>query len=166
MSLSLCLLLLGTVASAVHGGGLLVWSILVNFRRQISHVPTEGLIRVYRAWGAVSGVSLGLWILSSVGRFPSVMRPGFDFPQSYALSWGSWVENLTTLRVVAFGILWVSYTILEVWTLEPCRQLDKDGRITDRVAYEGTVRKVGMQLSLNSTLFLVVQLLGALGGRP
>lgn len=158
--------ILAAIGASVHGGGLLVWAILLNFRGNLRWVPTEMLIRVYRGWGPVSGVALGIWILGALWRYPLIAHPGLGFPDCYKLGWGTLVENLTTIRAVAFGLMWVNYTRLEVWILEPCRQLDKDGEIVDRPKYEETVKRVSRQLALNALLFLLVAVLGALGARP
>lgn len=142
-----------------------MWATLFLFRSRIQ-VPEEMLVRVYRAWGPVAGLSLGVWIFSQLYRFPGIANPGLGFPDSYRLGWGNWVHNLTTSRALLFGLLWVSYVILEVWTLEPCRLLDKDGVIQDRAVYSQTVRRVTRQLAFNALLLLGIVGLSALGARP
>lgn len=166
ISLMSAMVVLGTIASAVHGAGLLVFSILLAFRRNLTYVPTEVLIRIYRGFGPVSGVSMGLWILSLLYRYPLIANPQATFPLNYMLRWGGLIDNLTLVRAVAFGILWINYTRLEVWVLEPCRQLDQAGTITDPARYEQTVTRVTRNLICNALLFLIVVSLGALGARP
>ena len=157
---------LQAVAAAVHGGGILVWATLFLFRSRQTFVPVEVLVRLYRAWGPVSGLSLGVWIFSQLYRFPGIANPGLPFPDAYLLGWGNWVQNLTTVRAALFGLLWVSYLVLEVWTLEPCRLLDRDGVIQDPPAYLATVGKITRQLVFNALLVIAIVSLSALGARP
>lgn len=157
---------LQAVAAAIHGGGILVWAILFLFRGRLSHVPVEVMVRLYRAWGPVQGLSLGVWVFSQLYRFPGIANLGLAFPDSYLLGWGSWVHNLTTVRAALFGLLWVSYLVLEVWTLEPCRLLDKDGVIQDPSTYQATVGRITKQLVFNALLVIAIVSLSALGARP
>ena len=166
ISVTSAMVILGTVASSVHGAGLLVFSILLAFRGNLTFVPTEVLIRIYRGWGPVSGVSMGLWILSLLYRYPQVAHPHEEFPWNYLLRWGGLIDNLTLARAIVFGLLWINYTRLEVWVLEPCRQLDQNGTITDPARFEATVSRVTRNLIFNALLFLIVVSLGALGARP
>jgi hypothetical protein len=158
--------ILQAVAGAVHGGGILVWATLFLFRGRLSHVPVEVMVRLYRAWGPVQGLSLGVWVFSQLYRFPGIANPGLPFPDSYLLGWGNWVNNLTTMRAALFGLLWVSYLVLEVWTLEPCRLLDKDGVIQDPSTYLATVQRITRQLVFNALLVIAIVSLSALGARP
>lgn len=165
LSLAAVTAVVAGVAGTAHCGGLAVWAVLVNGRRLLSDVPTEMVIRVYRGWGAAQGLSLGLWILAMLVRYPGQANPGRPFPESYALAWGGLVDRLTLIRAVCFGLLWVSYLILEVWTLEPCRRLDQGGQITDPARYEAAAGRVGRHLLVNALLAAAVVGLGALGAR-
>ena len=165
LSVSAVAAVVAGIAGAAYCGGLAVWAALVNGRRLLTHVPTEMVIRVYRGWGAAQGLALGLWIFAILARYPIQANPGRAFPESYALVWGGLVDRLTVIRAVCFGAMWVSYLLLEVWTLEPCRQLDQGGQVTDRARYEAAAGRVGRHLLLNALLAAAVVGLGALGAR-
>lgn len=153
------------VAATIHVGGLVVWALLINFRGLLAHVPVEALVRVYRGWGPVQGLSLGVWIAAMLVKYPMQAHPGKGFPDCYRLVWGGLIDQLTFVRAVCFGVLWVSYLLLEVWSLEPCRQLDRDGRVSDPARYAAAVGRVSRHLALNALLGLAVVALGAFGAR-
>jgi hypothetical protein len=150
------------LAGMAHGGGLVVFAILLNARRAMQHVRDEDVVRVYRAWGAGSGLSLGALIFSSAWLYATTVNPGQGLPDAFALPTD---DPLTVARVGLFGALWVSYVVLEIWTLDPCRSLDK-GDIVDRAAYAAATNRVARHLAFNAALFCVVVALGAMGARP
>ncbi len=148
------------VAGALgYGGPLIAFSLLLLFRARIPWVQTEDLVRVYRTWGAGSGVSLGLLTYAAVWHYAVTVNPGADFPASHALRWDTELDVLRSVQVLLYGAGWISYTALEVWTLEPCRKLDQGGLVTDRDAYEAAARTVRSHLTFNAVLFLAVALL-------
>jgi hypothetical protein len=71
---------------------------------------------------------------------------------------------LSSLAEALFLLLICSYTILEVWTQEPLRQLDGPEGPTDAAAYALARRRVGRHLLLNLGLFLLVLVLWAGAG--
>lgn len=148
--------LIYTVAGLVYGGALLTFALLLNFRASIPHVRDQDVVRVYRAFGAGFGISLGLTLYAVIWHYPSVVNPAASFPASYTLP----ADPLLLARVLLLGFGWVSYTILEVWTLEKCRQLDKNGVVTDPVAYAAVTGRVARHLALNAALFATVVALG------
>ena len=157
---------LAAVAGMIHGGGLVAFALLLNFRRAIPHVRDEDLVRVYRAFGAGFGLSLGVLVFSSLWRWgtqATSLAPegGHGFLDTFVTS----MDGLTTARVATFFALWVSYVALEVWTLEPCRLLDR-GEVSDRPAYTAATNRVARHLALNAALFVTVVVLGVLGGKP
>ncbi len=150
------------VAGTVHGGSLFAFATLLLFRKRIPHVDEVGLVRVYRAWGGGLGLTLGLYWLALGLTWPGAHNPGattllgrFAIPMNPA----------TDLGGVQLGLLfayWVNYVALEIWTLEPCRLLDRDGVVTDPAAYARTARQVTTHLAVNAALFnaaLVVSVL-------
>lgn len=149
-----------TIAAMTHGGALVAFALLLNLRHRMAGVRNEDVVRVFRGFGAGIGVSLGLTIYTSIYRFPEQFNPGKSFPHSYALHWETMADKLTTLQVLLFGVLWVSYGALEIWVLEPCRKLDQKGQITDPVAYAATTDRVSRHLAFNALLFCVVVALG------
>jgi hypothetical protein len=153
---------LNELAALVHGGALLTFAILVNARRAIPHVRTENVVRVYRAFGAGLGLSLGAFVPTDLWRHVHALHPGEALPGALALRFDSPDHTLLSVRMVLLFVLWVSYVHLEVWTLEPTRKLDRSGMVTDPEAYEAAATRVGLQLALNAALFAALVLCGAL----
>ena len=157
---------LAALAGMIHGGGLVAFALLLNFRRAIPHVRDEDVVRVYRAFGAGFGLSLGVLIFSSLWRWGTqvtALNPGGGrgFLDTFLVP----MDGLTMARVGVFFALWVSYVALEVWTLEPCRLLDH-GEVSDRPAYAAATGLVARHLALNAALFVTVVVLGVLDGKP
>jgi hypothetical protein len=151
-----------TLSGMVHGGALVAFALLLAGRRAMLQSRDEDVVRVYRAWGAGNGLSLGALIFSSAWRYATEVNPGKGLPDAFALPTG---DALTVARIALFGAFWVSYVVLEIWTLDPCRSLDK-GEIVDRSAYTAAVRRVTGHLGFNAVLFCVIVGLGVLGARP
>lgn len=153
---------LQTLAGMVHGGALVAFALLLVFRRAIPNVRDEDVVRVFRAFGAGIGLSLGVLIFASIWRWATTINPGKGLPDAFAVPWD---DTLTVARLFAFVALWVSYVALEIWTLEPCRLLDR-GDIADRPAYAAATSRVAAHLAVNAALFCVVVVLGVMGARP
>ncbi|MFZ5479201.1 MAG: hypothetical protein ACOZNI_20725 [Myxococcota bacterium] len=151
-----------TLAGMLHGGGLGVFALLLLFRGAIAHARDEDVVRVYRAWGAGNGLTLGALIFAGAWKYATEVNPGKGLPDAFALPDGDW---LTAARLGLFFVYWVSYVWLEIWTLDPCRLLDK-GEIADRAAYAAATRRVTGQLAFNAVVFAVVVALGVVGARP
>lgn len=150
------------LAALVHGGALLTFALLVNGRRAIPHVRTEDVVRVYRAFGAGIGLSLGAFVPTDIYRHLHAVNPTASLPASLALQFDTPELSLLSARMVLLFALWVSYVWLEVWTLEPTRKLDKNGSVADGAAYEAATGRVGRHLAVNAALFAGVVLYGAL----
>lgn len=144
------------LAGTVHGGSLAAFALLLAGRRAIPHVDDVGLVRVYRAWGGGIGLSLGVFWLALALVWPATCNPGADtLLGMYA------VPSERALQLALLGVYWVNYVALEIWTLEPCRLLDRDGVVSDPAAYAATTRRVARHLAVNAVLFNVALLLGA-----
>jgi len=154
--------ILATLAGMVHGGALVAFALLINFRRVIPRVSDEDVIRVYRAFGGGLGLSLGLLIFANIWRWYRDLGDGRGLPDAFAIPWD---HPLDVARLFTFGAFWVSYVWLEVWTLDPCRLLDA-GEIADRPAYTRAVGRVSLHIALNAALFVAVVVMGTLGARP
>lgn len=146
--------LVAELSAIVHGGVLVAFALLFAFRRHLAHVPEEQLMRVFRSCGSILGLSLGAFILATVWTWPDTWNPGATGIGMFA------VPRSQLARVLLFGAYWVSYTVLEIWTLDPCRLLDQAGVVADRGAYACSVRAVARQLGLNAALFMTVSALG------
>lgn len=156
---------LNTLAGTIHGGALLAFALLVGFRARIPHVRTQDVVRVYRAFGAGIGLSLGVFVPTDIYRHVVALNPGVALPHALGLHWDTAAHSYLSARMLALLVLWISYVHLEVWTLDPCRTLDKDGVVTDAAAYEAAASRVSTQLWINALLFASVLVLGALS-RP
>lgn len=154
--------LLGTFAGMIHGGALVAFALLLNFRKAIPRVADEDVVRVYRAFGGGFGLSLGVLIFSSIYRWWRDLGGDRGLPDAFSIPWD---DTLTVTRLFTFGAFWVSYVWLEIWTLDPCRLLDS-GEIKDRPAYTRAVEQVSRHIAINATLFLVIVGLSVAGARP
>ncbi|MCK6525539.1 hypothetical protein L6R49_29370 [Myxococcota bacterium] len=143
------------IATALYGGSLTAFAVLLSMRHRLSPLRPEDVMRSFRAWGAGLGLSMGALILTGLlSRYLS--EGGFSWPADTP------EDGLRRAKAILFLILWVSAFHLEIWTLEPCRKLDQDGVIRDAAAYEATARRVSAQLWLNTALFWVIGALGLL----
>lgn len=153
-----------TLAGTVHGGALLTFALLLGFRGRIPHVRTEDVVRVYRAFGAGFGLSLGAFVPTELYRHIVGLNAGVALPEALALQWDTPAHSLLSARMLVLLALWINYVHLEIWTLDPCRTLDKEGVVTDAAAYEAAAGRVSAQLWVSAGLFATVLALGSLAG--
>jgi len=154
--------LLSTFAALVHGGALVAFALLINFRRAIPRVADEDVIRVYRAFGGGFGLSLGVLIFSNIWIWWRDLGAGRGLPDAFSVPWD---DSLTVARLFTFAAFWVSYVWLEIWTLDPLRLLDS-GEIKDREKYTRSVEQVALHIAINAALFLAVVALTVWGAKP
>lgn len=151
-----------SLAGTIHGGSLAAFALLLAFRTKIPHVDDVALVRVYRAWGGGLGLSLGAFWLALALTWPGVHNPeATTLLGKFAIP----MNPATDLGGVQLGLLfayWVNYVVLEVWTLEPCRLLDRDGLVSDPAAYSRTTSQVATHLAVNAALFNAALLVGAI----
>ncbi|MSP54909.1 MAG: hypothetical protein EXR69_04790 [Myxococcales bacterium] len=163
MSLNGALHGLLVLSGTVHGGSLLAFAALLAGRKLIPHVDEVSIVRVYRAWGAGLGLSLGLFWLALALIWPGLHNPGATtLLGSFAIPLNP-ADDPGGVQIGLLFVYWVNYVALEIWTLEPCRLLDKDGVVADRVAYADTTSKVSRHLAMNAALFNAALLVGSLG---
>lgn len=136
-----------TLAATVHGGSLISFALLMLFRARIG--GDAAVVRVYRAWGPGLGLSLGLFWLSLAWVWPGRINPGADT----LLARFAVPMTLDGAALACLLVYWVNYVALEIWTLEPCRLLDKEGVISDEAAYAHTASRVALHLGANALLF-------------
>ncbi len=153
MAIDLFFSALHWLGATLYGGSLVAFSLLLAMRSLIVGEQSEGVMRVFRAWGPGLGISMGALILGgAVMHFRT--HGAFIWPTD-TLS-----EQLIVAQHLVFLLLWASSFHLEIWTLDPVRKLSPDHQVTDRSAYEAACSKATKQALLNATLFLIC---GALG---
>lgn len=156
---------LAEVGAVVHGGGVVAFALLFQFRRHLRFVDEAHLVRVYRGWGAGNGLSLAAWVYGTIVRFPDTVNPGAPLPWCYLPNFSTPGATLTSAVAIGMLALWISYVVLEIWTLDPGRLLDRDGEITDPTEFSATVRRVATHLMVNAVLVLLIAAGAGAGGR-
>lgn len=139
-----------------YGGPLLLFAVLMPVAAHVAAGDPRQVDRVYRLAGPISGLGLGVLILGGLTRL-YLRNGGFTWPHATA------ADRWMLAKHGVFFVLWVNYTILEVWTLEPLRRLDGSTSTDDEMAYGVARRKVSTHLVFNAALLLVVLVLGLLG---
>ncbi len=156
------LLVVQRLAETLHGGTLGVFALLFLARGALPQHAPEDLGRTWRAAGATLGLSLGLLVLCFAWRWGSVLHPELGFPDRFGLPDAARTDGaLATARLALLVTYWVSYVILEIWTNEPLRLLDREG-VTDATAYGMALGRVRTHLALNAACFLGFVGVGAL----
>ncbi len=144
-----------TLSGSVHAGGVILFALLFAGRTRIPHVRTEDLVRVYRSFGGGFGITLGVAVFAFLALWPAAVNPGAGMPEAFTLRWDTSEMQVESARAVIFFMYWVNYISLEIWTLDDCRLLDRDGVIADRGAYEDATARVGRHLMLNALLLVI-----------
>lgn len=148
---TLALEALALVGETVYAGSVIAFALLLFFRSKVG--PSERVVRVFRAWGPGQGLAMGALILGNAGLFylsQGAFEWAFRTPVDFAVA----------IQQGVFLLLWASSFHLEIWTLDPCRQLDGPEGVTDRGAYEKAVRRVTLQIGLNVVLLTICGGLG------
>ncbi len=139
----------------LYGGPLLAFALLVGLAGRLGTPEPWRVVRAWRAWGPGSGLGLAALILGGLLRFYQV-QGGF--------SWGvetGW-EQLMLAKHLVFLVLWVDYTITEVWVAEPLRRLDGPAGFTDQGAARVARRRLAGHLAFSAALLLLILVLGCL----
>ncbi|MCB9791908.1 MAG: hypothetical protein H6741_04200 [Alphaproteobacteria bacterium] len=145
------------LAVSIYGGSLFAFAVLLAMRQRLSPLSSEDVVRAWRAWGPGLGLSMGTLILTGV-LMHYLRVGGFTWPTDTP------AQQLRAGADALFLLLWFSSFHLEIWTLDPCRKLDKDGEITDRAAYEATASKVTRQAWFNVLIFVAVGAMSVAAG--
>jgi hypothetical protein len=149
--------LLEVCGAVAYGGPLLAFAFLLPFANRIRNVEPWHVDRVYRAWGPGFGLGVTALFFGGVLAF-WLERGGFRWDLSVA------PDVLLLVSQVLFLALQVSYTVLEVWTNEPLRQLDGNDGVTQVDAYLAARRRVARHVALNACCFVVVVVLRVFAG--
>jgi len=151
--IELALEVLALLGETLYAGPLMAFAMLLLFRGRVADGSSERVIRVYRAWGPGQGLAMGALILGNAGLY-YLEQGAFDW------SFDTPVDICVAIQHGVFLLLWISSFHLEIWTLEPCRKLDAEGQISDRVAYERAARRVTIQVCANVLLLVACGGLG------
>ncbi len=149
MSLSWLFEALHWLGVTVYCGSVLSFALVLGLAMRVDRLDEVAVMNVYRAWGAILGLSMGALIFGGLGAW-TLAHDGFSWPQE------TLGDQLSAIKQGVFLVLWVSSFHLEIWTLDPIRKLQDGGAISDRAAWDRTFRRVVGQLTLNSVLILVI----------
>lgn len=153
------LTMLARLAETVHGGTLAFFAVAWAGMRLLRQSSDRDLARLWRAAGATLGPTLGAVVALHAARWACVLHPGRGWPDAFAGA----DDAPSRVRVALLVGYLVSYTVLEIWTNEPLRLLDRDGTPTppDRT-WDTAVRRVRAHVALNAVLFLAYVATGPL----
>ena len=148
--------LLQNIGFLLYAGPMVAFAILVAVRDRTGLAPWE-ILRVYRAWGAGFGLSLGATVFGGLARY------WLDHG-SFTWGWDTPAETITLATFVAFLVMWASNIKLEIWSLEPMRRLDRGGQVSDEAAYRAAAARFSRHLSFQGVLCVLVAALATLSG--
>ncbi|MBN1337184.1 MAG: hypothetical protein JXB39_14590 [Deltaproteobacteria bacterium] len=149
------LLFLTWLGFLLYGGPLLAFALLLPLAERVKGLAPWHVDRLWRAWGPGSGLGLGLAFFAGV-LLHRVRTGGFTW------GWSTASERWVLASHVAFLLLWVSYTVLEVWRTEALRRFDDRSGPLDEDAYRAARRPVVRHVAVNALLLLGVLALAAL----
>jgi hypothetical protein len=143
------------LAFAIYTGPMVAFSVLTLAQPKISGLSPETLTRTFRAWGPGFGISLGIAVFSALAT---------HYDQRGAFTWGpnGGGDSWELAHWLLFLFVWISNIKLEVWTLEPLRQLDQKGEIKDQHRFFQASRSLAGHLALHASGAVIV-LWGFLG---
>lgn len=153
MAIDLFFSALHWLGATIYGGSLIAFSLLLAMRSLIVGEQSEGVMRVFKAWGPGLGLSMGALILGG-----AVMH--FRTHGAFVWPTGTLAHQLILAQHLVFLALWASSFHLEIWTLDPVRKLEGPSGIQDRANYERACASATRQALLNATLFLICGSLG------
>jgi hypothetical protein len=144
---------LARTAETIHGGTLACFAVAWAGMRLLRQTSSRDLARLWRAAGATLGPTLGIVVALHAARWARVLHPGRGWPDAFAGT----DDGPTQARLALLVAYLVSYTVLEIWTNEPLRLLDRDGVTTPpdaEDAWRTAVGRVRAHVALNAALFL------------
>lgn len=153
----------GWLAQALHDLGMLLYAgpmvaftVLISWVGRLPHLQPWDVVRTFRAWGAGLGLAMGAWVTGLLAR---------HWLERGAFTWGLQTpeDRILLAGHLVFLLAWIWNVRVEVWSLEPLRQLDRQGRIDDPQAYHLATRSLARDMLLQSALLLAYTLLQAAG---
>ncbi len=149
-------LLLQNLGFLLYGGPMVAFAILVIAAYQIPGVKPWDVVRIYRAWGAGFGLSMGACVLGGLSLY--YLRNG-----SFTWGWETPQERVVLGTFLSFFLLWASNIKLEIWTLEPLRKLDK-GEPIDEEAWAVAHTRLARHMARQAVLVFIVAGLASIAG--
>lgn len=150
MTLSWLFEALHWLGTTVYCGSVLSFALVLSLAPRLERVNEVAVMDVYRAWGAILGLSMGALIFGGLGAWFLQHGQTFTWPAA------SERDQLSIAKHGVFLLLWTSSFHLEIWTLDPIRKLQASGAISDRAAWDETYGRVVGQLTVNTVLILIV----------
>lgn len=152
-----------TLASALqdlgfllYGGPMVAFTVLVAVAYRLPNLRPWDVVRVYRAWGAGFGLSLGATVLGGLVRY-YLEHGSFTWPTDTP------EQQATLATFLCFLAMWASNVKLEIWTLEPLRKLDKGGD-PDAEAWRAPHARLARHMVVHSALVLGAAVLAVISG--
>lgn len=140
--------MIAELAGVVHGGTLTAFAVLLLGRSWSPRLEPAVLVRVFQATGALLGLTLGVYLLAEAWAWPAAVNPGATGIERWAVP-----ADRRGLRVAVLFAYWVSYVVLEVYTLEPFRTLERE-HATNPAAWARAVAGVARHVGVNAALFM------------
>lgn len=130
---------------ALYIGPMVGFAVLLTFRKHLNTLTTEDLIRCFQSYGAPFGLSFGTLIF----LFVYIRWQQYG---EFNLYWSSTADQYQSLAIVIGVIVWMSNLILEVWTLEPLRQLNES---TNDPKYQKAFKSFHKHLLFHATILTI-----------
>lgn len=147
-------LLLRDLGFLLYGGPMVAFAVLVALGDRLPSAAAVEVVRAYRSWGPGFGLSLGACVFGALAAH-WLTWSAFDWSLERPVEAAAWA---------AFFAMWLSNLVLEVWSLEPLRKLDRARSLTDPAAFAAALPKFTRHLVVHAGLVLVVAVLARLAG--
>ena len=140
----------------LYGGPMVAFTVLVAVAWRLPGLRPWDVVRVYRAWGAGFGLSLGACVFGGLLRY-YLEHGSFSWP------WDTPEQQQILAAFLCCFAMWASNIKLEIWTLEPLRKLDKGGEI-DPEAWRAPHARLARHMIVQSVLVVAVTVLAVTSG--
>lgn len=134
----------------LYGGPLLAFAVLLPLGGRLKGLAPWHIDRAWRAWAPGSGLAMAALILGGLLRY-------FGLQQGFSWWPSDPVQRMFLVKHALFLVVWVNYTITEIWVAEPLRKLDPGSEApTDPAAYEVARWHVIRQLWVSAVVVLAI----------